>query len=147
MLITCMHYLHSSLPLFLQKRVAIGKGNMRWRERRKKSSRTRGGWDGGGGGGGEKQIWRLGWWECTALHRCAVPLGNLRCEQIQLYARVSRKEPHHGRASREAGWERLAGWRYYCIKTSDPGHHHYTVYTVYQLHNTFGADAESWKNL
>lgn len=57
----------------------------------------------GGGGGGGKQIWRLGWWECTALHQSAVPLGNLRCEQIRLYDRVSRKEP--------PSQQSIGGWR------------------------------------
>lgn len=40
----------------------------------------------------------------------AVPLGNLRCEQIRLCARVSRKEPPPRRSSvrRRGGMERAA---------------------------------------
>lgn len=97
-----------------------GKGKYE-REGEKCNKKNGGGW---GERGAEKQIWRLGWWECTALHRCTVPLGNLSCEQIRLNARVSRKEPPSRQSIGGGGGGRLAGWRYYCVKTSDPGHHH-----------------------
>lgn len=100
--------------------------------KREESSRKRGGgWDCSGGEcRGEKQIWRLGWWECTDSHRCDVPLRNSRCEQIRLNARVSRKEPPSQQSIEgggEGGGGRLGGWRYYCVKTSDPRHLHLCI--------------------
>lgn len=105
---------------------------MRGRERR--VSERGGGWDSSGGEcRGEKQIWRLGWWECTASHRYDVPLRNSRCEQIRLNARVSRKEPPSQKSTEGGGGKRaggvggLGGWRYYCVKTSDPRHLHLCI--------------------